>query len=100
MNHLMGGVAKGALTQEQADAKYAKWIGDKEVKVSGKVDKLANAKKDAYKNRMAAEAAAKESKAAKIVAKNTPPPAVEEAAPVAEAVATPEADAPQTEAEA
>ena len=100
MNHLMGGIAKGALTQEQADAKYAKWISDKETKVTGKVDKLANAKKDDYKNRMAAEATAKEAKAAKIAVKNTPPPAVEEVAPVVEAVATPEADAPQTEAEA
>ncbi|MFL5763189.1 MAG: 30S ribosomal protein S16 [Bacteroidia bacterium] len=90
--HLQGGVAKGALTQEQADAKYEKWVSEKESKVSGKVDLLANAKKDDYKKRMAAEAAAKEAKAAKIVAKNTPPPAAEESAPA------PEADAPQTEA--
>lgn len=105
MNHLQGGIAKGALTQEQADAKYAKWISEKETKVTGKVDKLANAKKDAYKNRMAAEATAKESIAAKIVAKNTPPPAVEEAAPVVaeatpvvEETATPEAETPQADA--
>jgi small subunit ribosomal protein S16 len=91
--HLQGGVAKGALTQEQADAKFTKWLADKETKVTTKVDKLANAKKDAYKNRMAAEAAAKDAKAAKIVAKNTPPPA-EEAAPA------PEAETPQTETEA
>ena len=104
MNHLMGGIAKGALTQEQADAKYAKWISEKETKVTGTVDKLANAKKDAYKNRMSAEAAAKESKAAKIVAKNTPPaveelaPVVEEVTPVAEVTPTPEAETPQAEA--
>ena len=104
MNHLMGGIAKGALTQEQADAKYAKWIAEKDSKVTGKVDKLANAKKDAYKNRMAAESTAKDSKAAKIVAKNTPPvveeaaPVVEEATPVAEVTSTPEAETPQAEA--
>ena len=97
-NHLQGGVTKGALTQEQADAKYAKWVSDKETKVTTKVDKLANAKKDSYKNRMAAEVTAKDAKAAKIVAKNTPPPAEEVVAPVAEATATPEADAPQAEA--
>lgn len=90
-NHLQGGVRKGALTQEQADAKFAKWLSEKEAKISGKVDKLANAKKDAYKNRMAAEAAAKEAKAAKIAAKATAPVATEEAA-------APEADAPQAEA--
>ncbi|HEY0030126.1 MAG TPA: 30S ribosomal protein S16 [Bacteroidia bacterium] len=94
-NHLQGGITKGALTQEQADAKYAKWLAEKESKVTGKVDKLADAKKDAYKNRMVAEAAAKEAKSAKIIAKNTPPPAVEEVA-----APTPEADAPQAEAEA
>ncbi|MBN8696974.1 MAG: 30S ribosomal protein S16 [Bacteroidetes bacterium] len=90
-NHLQGGVRKGALTQEQADAKFAKWLSEKETKISGKVDKLANAKKDAYKNRMAAEAAAKEAKAAKIAAKAAAPVATEEAA-------APEADAPQAEA--
>jgi len=93
-NHLQGGVAKGALTQEQADAKFTKWLADKEAKINGKVDKLATVEKDAYKKRMAAEAAAKEAKAAKIAAKNTP------AAPVAEETAAPEADAPQAEAEA
>ncbi len=102
MNHLQGGVTKGALTQEQADAKYAKWISEKETKVTGKVDTLANAKKDVYKNRMAAEATAKESKAAKIIAKNTPPvveeAVAEEVAPVAEVAATPEAETPQAEA--
>ena len=98
-NHLQGGVVKGALTQEQADAKFAKWISEKETKIVGKVDKLANAKKDAYKNAMAAEASAKDAKAAKIAAKNTPPVVEEAAAPAAEAEAsTPEAETPQAEA--
>ena len=101
-NHLQGGVTKGALTQEQADAKLTKWLSDKETKVTGTVDKLENAKKDVYKNRMAAEVAAKEAKAAKIAAKNTPAPEapVEEAVAVSEAVAesaAPEASAPATE---
>jgi len=95
-NHLQGGVTKGALTQEQADAKFTKWLAEKEAKITGKVDKLSNAEKDAYKKRMAAEVASKEAKAAKIAAKNTP--AVEEAPAVeaqaeTEAPATPEAEA-------
>ncbi len=89
-NHLQGGVAKGALTQEQADAKLAKWISEKETKINAKVSKLAAGEQDSYKKRLAAEAASKEAKAAKIAAKNTPPP-VE--APVAEAAA-PDAEAP------
>jgi small subunit ribosomal protein S16 len=88
-NHLAIGVKKGAMTQEQADAKFAKWIAEKEAKVTGKVDKLVTEKKTAYSKMMAAEKAAKESKAAKIVAKNTPPPAAvaEVEAPAAEAAA-------------
>jgi small subunit ribosomal protein S16 len=97
-NHLQGGVTKGALTQEQADAKFAKWLSEKEAKVEGKVSKLDSAKKDAYKKRMSAEAEAKASKAAKVAAKNTPP-AAEETAPEVEAPqATPEAETPQAEA--
>jgi small subunit ribosomal protein S16 len=91
-NHLQGGVAKGALTQEQADAKLAKWISEKETKINAKVSKLATGEQDSYKKRLAAEVAAKDAKAAKILAKNTPPPA-----PVAEAAA-PDAEVPQAEA--
>jgi small subunit ribosomal protein S16 len=94
-NHLKGGIAKGALTQEQADAKFAKWESEKESKSTGKTAKLDSAKKDAYKNRMNAEVTAKEAKAAKIFAKNTPPPVAEVVAEkVAEDIATPEAETP------
>jgi len=93
--HLQGGIAKGALTQEQADAKLAQWLEAKNAKVNGKVEKLSAAKQEAYKKRMAAETAANEAKAAKIVIKNTPPP-VEEA-PAAEAAAE---ETPAAEGEA
>ncbi len=73
-NHLAVGVRKGALTQEQADAKFEKWIAEKDAKVTGKVEKLATEKKSAYSKMMAAEKASKDAKAAKIVAKNTPAP--------------------------
>ncbi|MCC6753071.1 MAG: 30S ribosomal protein S16 [Saprospiraceae bacterium] len=36
--HLQRGVAKGALTQEQADAKYQAWIETKESHIAQKVD--------------------------------------------------------------
>lgn len=92
-NHLLGGIAKGALTQEQADAKFAKWLSEKEAKNASKVSKLAASQQDAYKKRLAAEAAVKEAKLAKIAAKNTPAPET----PAAEAAA-PEAETPQAEA--
>ena len=34
--HLAGGVAKGALTQEQADKKFADWKAEHDAKVAGK----------------------------------------------------------------
>jgi small subunit ribosomal protein S16 len=86
-NHLQRGVTKGALTQEQADAKYEKWIAEKGNKINSKIENLSKSQSDAEKARLAAEAASKEAKAAKIAAKNTPAPAAEEteaAAPAAE----------------
>lgn len=39
--HLMRGVRKGALTQEEADAKYQQWIDDKDAKVAARVEAAA-----------------------------------------------------------
>ncbi len=96
-SHLALGVKKGALTQEQADAKVAVWLEEKEGKINAKHDSLSTSKQDAAKARMVAEVKANKTKAAAIVAKNTPP--VEEA-PVAEVVAeAPIAPTPVAEAE-
>jgi small subunit ribosomal protein S16 len=92
-NHLQRGVIKGALTQEQADAKYEKWLAEKENKINSKKDSLTTSKSEDYKSRMAAEAKAKEAKAAKVAAKNTPPAAEAEGAE-----GTTEAAAENTEA--
>lgn len=80
--HLNAGVAKGALTAEQAEAKFQAWLDQKEGKISGKVDRLASEKSKSLEARLAKEAEAKEKKAAAIAAKLAPP--VEEA-PVEEA---------------
>ena len=80
-NHLLNGVKKGALTAEQVDAKFEKWLGDKSSKIEGKKSSLVAAKADYYKKKMEEEAKAKENKAAKIAAKAKPEtetPAVEE----------------------
>ncbi|HEX4887567.1 MAG TPA: 30S ribosomal protein S16 [Luteibaculaceae bacterium] len=90
-NHLLKGVAKGALTQEQADAKFATWLQSKQEKIDGKRNKLASAKTNAYQERLAAEIEYNKKKAEAIAAKNTPvveeAPAVEEAPEVTEAAA-------------
>ncbi len=67
--HLLKGVKKGVLTQEQADAKYAKWVSEKEAKKSGVKSSSETAKRDAYKKRIAAETSARESRNAKKKAK-------------------------------
>ena len=84
-NHLLKGVAKKALTQEQADAKFEKWLQEKTGKIEGKISKLATAKSDHYKKRMDAEEAAKKAKADKIAAKNAAAAEAKTEAPVTEA---------------
>ncbi len=61
--HLQIGVIKGAITQEQADEKYNAWVAEKESKIVGKVDRLAQAKADAEKSRFEAEVKIKENRA-------------------------------------
>jgi small subunit ribosomal protein S16 len=116
--HLQGGVKKGALTEEQAEAKFAEWLDQKEGKITGKKSDLTSAKDAARKAALIAEAKKKEDRAAAIVAKNTPaveeveeeeapvaeaevdetPAAEVEEAPVAEVEETPVAEAPAEEA--
>ena len=81
--HLEGGVRKGALTQEQADAKFAAWLTSKDAQITGKKDSLTQTKEQVKKAALAAEAKRKEDKAAAIEAKYAAPAEVEEA-PVAE----------------
>ncbi|MFN6040099.1 MAG: 30S ribosomal protein S16 [Bacteroidota bacterium] len=69
--HLLGGVKKGALTNEQAEAKFQKWVSEKEGKINSKKSNLASAKEDAAKKKMADETSRKEAIAAKVAAKNT-----------------------------
>lgn len=47
--HLQEGVKKGALTQEQADAKLAEWIAAKESKIQARVDKTNESKANYHK---------------------------------------------------
>jgi small subunit ribosomal protein S16 len=71
MHHLHGGVNKGALTAEQADAKFEAWMNEKSSKVQTKRDSLADKKAKLEAERLKAESLVKEAKAAAIVAKNT-----------------------------
>ena len=76
--HLLKGVQKGVLTMEQADAKYAKWVSEKETQVSGIKTSSETSRRDAYKKRVASESAARESRNAKRKAKQEAAVAVTE----------------------
>ena len=109
--HLNGGVAKGALTQEQADAKWNAWKAQRDAKVEAKVNGLKNeaiakAKAAAAEERKVNEARAEElaKKAAKLAgeqaaaAKAAAEEAAEEVAEAAAEVAEAPVEAPAEEA--
>ena len=66
-NHLAGGVRKGALTEEQAEAKFNAWLEDKNSKVGAKSDSLAKAEAEAKAKALEAEKAVNEARAAAAV---------------------------------
>lgn len=55
--HLQIGVLKGAISQEEAEAKFEAWKASKDATIGGKVDKLTKAKEDARQKALEAEAA-------------------------------------------
>lgn len=96
-NHLAGGVRKGALTEEQAEAKFAAWLDEKAGLVDAKKDGLAKAQADAKAKALEAEKevnAKREADAAKAAAEAEAP--TEEEVAVEETVAE---EAPVAEAE-
>ncbi|MGB0367533.1 MAG: 30S ribosomal protein S16, partial [Flavobacteriaceae bacterium] len=88
-HHLNGGVRKGALTQEEADAKFEAWIAEKEAKIQAKVEGLSKAEADERAKALAAEKEVNEKRIADAKA-------IEEEA-TEEAPATEEATAEVTE---
>ena len=107
--HLQGGVAKGALTQEQADAKWDAWKAEQDKKISAKKDgiqkdaakKVSDAvKAEAKVNQARTEALAKKAaEAAKAAQEAAAEEAAAQEAPAEEAAAEPE-QAPAAEAPA
>ena len=85
-HHLNGGVAKGAHTQEEADAKFEAWVTEKEAKIQAKVEGLTKAEADERAKALAAEKEVNEKRVADAKA-------IEEEAIAAEAAAKAEAEA-------
>ena len=85
--HLNKGVAKGAMTQEQADARFEEWTQDKQNKIDKKRQTVAAAKTSGVTTRLEQESKVKEARHDAIRLKAA------EAMKAAEAKAKPEAPA-------
>ncbi|WP_164111138.1 MULTISPECIES: 30S ribosomal protein S16 [Sphingobacterium] len=70
--HLQGGVKKGAFDEAKAEELFTNWAEGNTAKIEGKKSGLANAKEEAKKAALVAEAKKKEEKAAAVAAKNAP----------------------------
>lgn len=92
--HLLGGVAKGAFTEAEAEARFNKWLEGKNGQIEAKTNKLASDARSAEKARLAAETKVKEERAAAIAEKKAAAEAAaREAAEAAAAEASEEAPA-------
>ncbi len=107
-NHLVGGVRKGALTEEQAEEKFNSWIEDKAQRIGSKEAGLADVQAKSKAEALAAEKAVNEKRMADAAAALAPE-VVEEEVAEEEAVEATEAvteespakeEAPAVEAEA
>ena len=112
-NHLLKGVAKGALTEEDVETRFNAWLEEKQGKIDAKRGKLAEATAAKAKEALERESKIREEREKAILAKNSPiadevenataeGEVAEEAAPEAapEAEATEEAPAAEAEAPA
>jgi small subunit ribosomal protein S16 len=80
-HHLVKGVAKGALTEEQVEERFAAWLTEKDAANSAEISALNKEKEAAKAKALDAEKEANEKRAAEIAAANAPEPeVVEEAA--------------------
>ena len=108
--HLQGGVAKGALTQEQADQKFEAWKAQRDAKINAKIEGISKAAAAANKaaadaetkvNEARAEALAKKKAEAEETARAAAEAAAaEKAAQEAAAAEAENAEAAETPAEA
>ncbi len=94
--HLQIGVEKGAITQEQSDAKFEEWQKSKGEKDAAFVESNASKSASAKESRLESERKINQARIEELAKKNTPPAAEE---PAAEDAAVAEDDAPVAEGE-
>lgn len=99
--HLLEGVKKGALTEEQVDERFDKWLEEKSQKIQDKSAAVAKSAEDREKARVEAENAKSEARAEALkgaAAEQETEAAAEAAEGSAEEAAATEEAAPETEA--
>ncbi len=96
MNHLLGGVKKGAFDQAEAEKRFNAWKAKKDAKVDAVKTKMADQSELAAKQRLEAETAKNKAKA-EAVAKKKADLAAAAAEAAAAAAAPEEAEAPAAE---
>ncbi len=99
-DHLLRGVKKGALTEEQAESKFQAWVSDKEAKLNAKKEAKLNAKKEAASKALAEETKKKEAKLAAVSANKAEEAAAEAAKKAEEEAAAAAENAESQPAEA
>ena len=103
-HHLNGGIRKGALSQEEADKKFAAWLEEKEAKIQAKKEGLSQSESELKAKRLADEKAVSDKRLADAAAAEAEAAAEEAAADSTEAeeatTEVAEAPAEQTEAPA
>ncbi|MCB2194333.1 MAG: 30S ribosomal protein S16 [Bacteroidetes bacterium] len=68
--HLLEGVKKGALTEEQAEERFQSWLKEKEAKIQAKVDSVKKGEDAEAKQRLDAETKVKEARAEELAKRN------------------------------
>lgn len=71
-DHLLRGAAKGAFPVEEVEARFEKWMSEKEGRIENKRTNLAEASSKAAKERLEREAKVREAREKAILAKNSP----------------------------
>ena len=99
-HHLNGGIRKGALSQEEADKKFAAWLEEKEAKIQAKKDGLSQSESELKAKQLADEKAVSDKRLADASAAEAEAAAEEAAADSTEAeeATTEVAEAPAEEA--
>jgi small subunit ribosomal protein S16 len=99
-HHLNGGIRKGALSQEEADKKFAAWLEEKEAKIQAKIEGLSQSESELKAKRLADEKAVSDKRLADAAAAEAEAAAEEAAADSTEAeeATTEAAEAPAEEA--